>query len=467
MDKIIFTHIFYIILKKKKEGIKMKMERFRKTYKGNKDFGKDNIGIEVLEPVNENGDMDWMRYGILDIFINSEKVLSLYDWSSDILYDHNLDNLKVIQQLGIVYPVNYLLEQYSEETRDESGEIVEIDTDILNSPIYLKKALEDEIEDENLKNEIIKYTNIIKITEIDYLKNTKYYIQDSDTKEIKWCNIHKIEFLYIISNNKSIFLLYDKDDNIIGTSNLTGYSPENIIFKDLLDEKDSKSYTGCVQISARDLMSLQLWYSRYKDIVDSYIDASVSKIIYYNLKGVENHYIKYEEYELEWKKRNNIKVSLIDIYDEAHNKFYKHHPDYKEVTFGNFGEFVSTLKTDKNETIHAVRIDAMGSLSFSDMLYTTDGKRLLRCASEDIREVLNLSLAKTDAFIAIRPDSYNVFGLYEYYIDIDNTSLHPEMIKKIIENTNLSYYSILNINILIDRYEDILVSTIKKYYMNK
>ena len=467
MDKIIFTHIFYIILKKKKEGIKMKMERFRKTFKGNKDFGKDNIGIEVLEPVNENGDMDWMRYGILDIFINSEKVLSLYDWSSDILYDHNLDNLKVIQQLGIVYPVNYLLEQYSEETRDESGEIVEIDTDILNSPIYLKKALEDEIEDENLKNEIIKYTNIIKITEIDYLKNTKYYIQDSDTKEIKWCNIHKIEFLYIISNNKSIFLLYDKDDNIIGTSNLTGYSPENIIFKDLLDEKDSKSYTGCVQISARDLMSLQLWYSRYKDIVDSYIDASVSKIIYYNLKGVENHYIKYEEYELEWKKRNNIKVSLIDIYDEAHNKFYKHHPDYKEVTFGNFGEFVSTLKTDKNETIHAVRIDAMGSLSFSDMLYTTDGKRLLRCASEDIREVLNLSLAKTDAFIAIRPDSYNVFGLYEYYIDIDNTSLHPEMIKKIIENTNLSYYSILNINILIDRYEDILVSTIKKYYMNK
>lgn len=445
----------------------MKMERFRKTFKGNKDFGKDNIGIEVLEPVNENGDMDWMRYGILDIFINSEKVLSLYDWSSDILYDHNLDNLKVIQQLGIVYPVNYLLEQYSEETRDESGEIVEIDTDILNSPIYLKKALEDEIEDENLKNEIIKYTNIIKITEIDYLKNTKYYIQDSDTKEIKWCNIHKIEFLYIISNNKSIFLLYDKDDNIIGTSNLTGYSPENIIFKDLLDEKDSKSYTGCVQISARDLMSLQLWYSRYKDIVDSYIDARISTILYYNLKDFENHYVNYEDYELECKKRNNIKISYMDIYDEAHKKFYKHHPDYKEVTFGNFGEFVSTLKTDKNETIYAVRIDAIGGLSFSDMLYTSDDKRLLRCASEDIREVLNLSLAKTDAFIAIRPDSYNVFGLYEYYIDIDNTSLHPEMIKKIIENTNLSYYSILNINILIDRYEDILVSTIKKYYMNK
>ena len=444
----------------------MKMERFKKTFKGNVDFGKDNIGIEVLEPVKENGEFDWMRCGILNIFINAEKVLSLYDWKCDILYDYNVDNFKVIKQLGITYPVNYLLDKYSEGKYDKSDEIIEIDTDILNSPIYLRKALEDDIEDENLKNEIIKYTNIIKITEIDYLKNTKYYTQDLETKERKWFDVHRIEFLYIISSHKSIFLLYDKDDNIIGNGNLTGYECENNIFKDLLDGKANKLDTGNIQISARDLMSLQLWYSRCKDIVDSYIDARISTIVYCNLKDFENHYTEYEEYELEWRKRNNVKVSYMDIYDEAHKKFYKHHPDYKEIIFGNFGEFVSTLKTDKDETIHAVCIDTMGTKSLSEMLYTVDGKRLLRC-SGDIQEILSLSLASPDTFIVIRSDVYSIFGLYEYYIDIDNTRLRPEMIEKIIKSTKLSYYTILNINVLIDRYEDILVSTIKKYYINK
>ena len=75
----------------------MKIEKFKKTFTTNVDFGKDNIGIEVLEPVKENSEFDWMRCGILNIFINSEKVLSLYDWKCDILYDYNIDNFKVIR----------------------------------------------------------------------------------------------------------------------------------------------------------------------------------------------------------------------------------------------------------------------------------------------------------------------------------------------------------------------------------
>ena len=63
----------------------MKMEQFKKAFKGNVEFGKDVIGIEVLEPVKENGDRDLLRHCILNVLINSNKILSLYDWKDDIL----------------------------------------------------------------------------------------------------------------------------------------------------------------------------------------------------------------------------------------------------------------------------------------------------------------------------------------------------------------------------------------------
>lgn len=243
----------------------MKMERFRNVFKGNVEFGKDVIGIEVLEPVKEDGEKDYIRHGIVDVFINSKKILSLYDWKDDMLYDNDIRDFKIFNQLNIVYPVNSLLEKYCSELShgNTSGEILEIDTDILNSPIYLKNALEGNIEDENLKNDIIKYTNIIKITEISGLENTKYYARGIKTKENVWHDIDKIEIIYVIStsSDKALFILYDKDGNIIENNELTCYTAEYSVFKTLLDGGIDKSRFKLIKTSITDLLRLKSWYN--------------------------------------------------------------------------------------------------------------------------------------------------------------------------------------------------------------
>lgn len=444
----------------------MKMERFRNVFKGNVEFGKDVIGIEILEPVNEDGEKDYTRHGIANIFINSKKILSLYDWKDDMLYDNDIRDFKIFNQLNIVYPVNSLLEKYCSEYSSEnlSGEILEIDTDILNSPIYLKNALEGNIEDENLKNDIIKYTNIIKITEISGLENTKYYARGIKTKDSVWHDIDKIEIIYVIStsSDKALFILYDKDGNIIENNELTCYTVEYSVFKTLLDGGIDKSRFKLIKTSITDLLCLKRWYnSETKVFLDSHINTVISYKVNNILTECSNNRNDYEKYKVEWVNKDNIEIDDDFVFMTAHDNFTNRFPDYRHLMIGDSSNYMHSIETEDGKHIYAICVDTVDNFSLSkELLYTADGRRLLKCNNE-VSEMLDLTESHSDKFIKARTSAFT--DRYDYYIDIDDTMLNPYALEKIMKDNTLSDHDIIEMKYIIESYEKILKDTIKRY----
>lgn len=446
----------------------MKMEQFKKAFKGNVEFGKDVIGIEVLEPVKENGDRDLLRHCILNVLINSNKILSLYDWKDDILYGNNIEDFKIFQYLNIVYPINSLIEKYSYELMDLSGDIIEIDTDILNSPIYLKNALEDNIEDEKLKNDILKYTNLIKISEITDLENTKYYAKSLETNENKWHDVNKIEILYVISSDgrKPIFMLYDKSGNIIENNKL-GYSADNNIFKEFLDDKlgkFEKYKLKQIKTSINDLLVLRRWYNPETEVLmDSYINSCISQKVRSLLSTFNNDFNNYDRYKIVWEKEHSEEIDDEFAFETTHDEFTKYFPGYKHILIGDSSNYIRSIKTEDGKNIYVICVDTVDNFSLSkELLYTVDGRRLLKC-NKEVSDVLNLTQSQSDVFIKIKINMFSDRDRYEYYIDIDNTKLNPYALEKIMEGNTLSDHDIYDMKYIIESYERILKDTIEKY----
>ena len=446
----------------------MKMERFRNVFKGNVEFGKDVIGIEVLEPVQENGEKDFTRHGIVDVFINSEKVLSLYDWRDDMLYDNDIRDSKIFNQLNIVYPVNSLLEKYYSEichgNISGAGEMLEIDTDILNSPIYLKNALEGNIEDENLKNNILKCTNIIKITEISGLENTKYYARGIKTKDNVWHDIDKIEIIYVISTSidKALFILYDKSGNIIENDELTCYTAEYNTFKTLLDGDKDTSKFKLIKTSITDLLRLKSWYnSETKIFFDSHVNTAISYKVNHILTEYSNNYNDCEKYKIEWVNKDNIEIDDDFVFMTAHDNFINRFPDYRHIMIGDHLNYIHSIETEDGKRIYAICIDTVDNFNLSkELLYTVDGRRLLRCSNE-VSEMLDLTESHSDKFIKAKTSKFT--DKYDYYIDIDSTILNPYALEKIMKDNTLSDHDIIEMKYIIESYEKILRDTIERY----
>lgn len=443
----------------------MKMERFRNVFKGNIEFGEDVIGIEILEPVKEDGEKDYIRHGIVNVFINSKKILSLYDWKDDMLYDNDIRDFRIFEQLNIIYPVNTLLEKYSSELSNgnTSGDIIEIDTDVLNSPIYLKNALEGNIEDENLKNDILKYTNIIKITEISELENTKYYARRLGTKENVWHDVDKIEMLYVISTSKVIFILYDKYDNIIESDDLSSYTTEYNVFKTLLDGDTDEYKFKMIKTSINDLLRLKGWYnSETKLFLDSYVNTVIS----YKVKNIltecgNNHHSDYERYKIEWVNTDDIEIDDDFVFMTAHDNFNNCFPDYRHIMIGDSVNYIHSIETEDGKRIYAICVDTVNNYSLSkELLYTADGKRLLKC-SDKVSKILDLTESHSDKFIKAKTSMLT--DKYDYFIDIDNTTLNPHALEKVMKGNTLSDHDIIDMKYIIESYEKILKDTIKRY----
>ena len=351
---------------------------------------------------------------------------------------------------------------------DLSGDIIEIDTDILNSPVYLKNALEGNIKDENLKNDILKYTNLIKISEITDLENTKYYAKSLETNENKWHDVNKIEILYVISSDgrKPVFMLYDKSGNIIENDKL-GYSADNNIFKEFLDDKlgkFEKYKLKQIKTSINDLLALRRWYNPETEILmDSYINSCISQKVRSLLSTFNNDFNNYDRYKIVWEKEHSEEIDDEFAFETAHDEFTKYFPGYKHILIGDSSGYIRSIKTEDGKNIYVICVDTVDNFSLTkELLYTVDGRRLLKC-NKEVSDVLDLTQSQSDVFIKIKVNMFSDRDRYEYYIDIDNTKLNPYALEKIMEGTTLSDHDIYDMKYIIESYERILKDTIEKY----
>lgn len=446
--------------------------KYRLKFKDERKHGEDTIGVKIYHPVDDNGDY----HRIMDVFINDDRILHLYDWDGETLDDFCYGN-KLLNRIELDNVVSKMVHKYQDKfvfqsTGDDSSkekydEEIDIDLDI---PLYhISDTNYEKYEDELYA---ATYSNFVPLAEFNNFTNTVIYV---DEKPVK---VGNLTILYNIVTDDIYYAIFDKDNKRIKVK-----MDWNILV-DTLKSIFFWSGDKC-EICLMDAIELLKWNDNYEKRKVEIINKSIRR----KLETIFNHcrlfyYTRVDDYRKDNIRKLKDENRFIDI--DAYNicKTYQdlQYPNLKDKLILGDGEHQFIFRFidmyNKEEQIYGVPAlldSTVSGVTFyrryimqhitPDIIVTLKGEVFVKCKSDIYKTLRNTVKSDTELMTPFRcfrmvlsgnntekTVSERLFSFNEIYIDVNSSLIDANTIKDVVKDIDdeLLHYVLTNIKKIVN-----------------